>query len=164
MPGLVSLVATDSPHVRPEKYGRLLSVSVGEVEQIVRHPRTVPGVFSGGQRFSGARVCATVPRLRNRLAVVMDPGEAEAIIAAELNQLRVEPYQALVERLLDKHENFERVGASGTHYQVELQAFWDDKKRGNLRVCAAIDDGGWPGLVPLTRDFIRAPDGSFVGE
>jgi hypothetical protein len=38
----VSLIAIESPHIRPEKCGRLSSVSLGEVEQIVRHPRTVP--------------------------------------------------------------------------------------------------------------------------
>jgi hypothetical protein len=28
----------------------------------------------------------------------------------------------------------------------------------------AIDDYGWRAFVPLTDDFIMAPNGSFVGE
>jgi hypothetical protein len=47
-----------------------------------------------------------------------------------------------VTRLLDTQESFERVGASGTRYAVEVRAFWDDKRQGNLRVRAMIDDGG----------------------
>jgi hypothetical protein len=31
-------------------------------------------------------------------------------------------------------------------------------------VLASIDDGGWSAFIPLTDDFIIAPDGSFVGE
>jgi hypothetical protein len=56
------------------------------------------------------------------------------------------------------------VGVSGTRYQVEITAFWDSGKPGNLRVLAAIDDGGWRAFKPLSTDFIMAPDGSFVGE
>jgi hypothetical protein len=94
----------------------------------------------------------------------MDRAEALSIAQAELAALRRATYSELVERLLDKQEDFERLGASGTRYAVELQAFWDDKPNGNLRVSAAIDDGGWRAFMPLTTDFIRAPDDSFVNE
>lgn len=94
----------------------------------------------------------------------MDRREAETILAAELAQLRTETYEALVGRLLEKQETAERVGASGTRYQVEVQAFWDDKVNGDLRVIASIDDGGWRAFVPLTDSFIRSSDGGFVDE
>jgi hypothetical protein len=29
---------------------------------------------------------------------------------------------------------------------------------------AAVDDGGWWAFKPLTRDFIKRPDGTFVDE
>jgi hypothetical protein len=45
-----------------------------------------------------------------------------------------------------------------------LKFFWDGREEENLRVIAAIDDGGWRALSPLSEDFIVAPDGSFVGE
>lgn len=82
----------------------------------------------------------------------------------ELAKLRQVTYSQLVARLLDKQENVERVGGTGTRYQIELQAFWDNEPNGNLRVMAAIDDGGWRAFIPLTEAFIRAPDGSFIGE
>lgn len=94
----------------------------------------------------------------------MDRREAETILAAELAQLRTESYGALVQRLLDKQETPERIGASGTRYQLELQAFWDGEPHADLRVIGSIDDGGWRAFVPLTDSFIRSPDGGFVGE
>lgn len=94
----------------------------------------------------------------------MDGDEARSIAEAELAELRQVTYSELVERLLGKQETFERLGGSGTRYQVEIQAFWDDEKRGHLRVCAGVDDGGWRAFAPLGSDFIRAPDGSFIGE
>ena len=94
----------------------------------------------------------------------MDRREAQAIIAVELTDLRKATYPALVERLLGKQETFERVGTSGARYQVEIQAVWDDRPDGNLRVLAAIDDGGWRAFAPLSDSFICAPDGGFIGE
>jgi hypothetical protein len=31
-------------------------------------------------------------------------------------------------------------------------------------VLGSIDDGGWRAFAPLTRSFIKSPDGTFVGE
>jgi hypothetical protein len=61
-------------------------------------------------------------------------------------------------------KGLEVAGPSGAIYQLEVQAFWDDKRSRHLRVLASIDDGGWSAFIPLTDDFIIAPDGSFVGE
>ena len=94
----------------------------------------------------------------------MDKDEALSLARAELAELRGSSYSELIERLLNRQETFERVGDSGTRYQVELQAFWDDKPNGNLRVSALIDDGGWRAFSPRSVDFIRAPDGSFIDE
>jgi hypothetical protein len=94
----------------------------------------------------------------------MDKAEAQEIVRAELAELRGETYAALVERLLDKQETVERVGASGALYQLEIQAHWDDRPSGDLQVLASIDDGGWRAFLPLTRSFIVAPDGRFIGE
>lgn len=55
-------------------------------------------------------------------------------------------------------------GASGTEYQVEIEAVWDDRPGHNLRVLMSIDDGGLRAFAPMTDDFIVAPDGGFVGE
>src|SRR5262249_19051822 len=51
----MSLVATDPPCLRLEKHTDLLSISVGEVEQIMRHAPRLPTHSSGdrGNRWSG---------------------------------------------------------------------------------------------------------------
>jgi hypothetical protein len=83
-----------------------------------------------------------------RKLITMDQAEALAVAHAELAELRKATYSQLVERLIDKQK----------------QALWDDKSKVNLRVIVSIDDGGWRAYSPLGVDFIRAPDGSFVGE
>jgi hypothetical protein len=90
--------------------------------------------------------------------------EARELAAKTIVSLRAETYEALVNRYLDKEELIEVVGASGTRYSIEVQAYWDSGDPGNLRVMVAIDDGGWRAFNPLTHDFIMAPDGSFVGD
>ncbi len=94
----------------------------------------------------------------------MDKTEALSIAEAELQSLREMSYAELVDRLLDTQETFERQGATGSSYQLELQAFWDSGPGNDLRVVVSIDDGGWRAFSPSGVDLIRAPNGSFVGE
>jgi hypothetical protein len=93
----------------------------------------------------------------------MNKSEARQLLLAHLQQYRARSYSDLL-ALLNTPRNTELVGASGTKYQVEVQAFWDLKPQGNVRVRGTIDDGGWRAFMPLVEDFIRAPDGAFVGE
>ncbi len=47
---------------------------------------------------------------------------------------------------------------------IEINAFWDDKPNGDVRVTFSIGDGSsWRAFVPVTDSFIITPDGSFVG-
>ncbi len=116
----------------------------------------------------------TATRGRGALAIEMgspeaddrgvDKVEARAVLAAEMESLRQLSYQQLVERLLDREETLEVLGASGTRYQIELQGVWDARPNDVLRILGSVDDGGWSAFVPLADDFLIAPDGSFVGE
>ena len=60
--------------------------------------------------------------------------------------------------------NFTISGESGTKYQIEIQACWDDKPFNNVRIIGSIDDGGIRALSPITDDFIISPSGEFIGE
>jgi hypothetical protein len=94
----------------------------------------------------------------------MDKAEASVVAEEVLAELRREPYEALVQRI-GHPEGRTFPGQSGSEYQVELEAFWDDRKSGNLRVTVLVDDGALRAFVkPLSSDFIIAPDGSFIGE
>lgn len=82
-----------------------------------------------------------------------------------LGRLRQVPYAELVSNYLNQPDCIEVRGPLGEQYQVEIDAFWDDKTSGNLRVLVAADQGrGWRAFSPLTSSFILAPDGSFVDE
>jgi hypothetical protein len=97
----------------------------------------------------------------------MDEVEARSILDDTLSRLRGLAFSELVERYLGEIDAFEVAGRSGAEYQIEVEAFWDDPRvqGGNLRVMAAIDDGrGWRSIAPLTDSFIKAPDGTLVGE
>ncbi len=94
----------------------------------------------------------------------MNTEEARRILHAVVAELRRESYGNLVARYLNQTDTRAVVAESGVEYQVEVQAFWDGRRQGNLRVIAAIDDGGWRAFKPLSADFIVAADGSFVGE
>jgi hypothetical protein len=95
----------------------------------------------------------------------VDRAEAARVADGVLEPLRALSYQSLVDRLLGEVETEEIRGESGVTWQVEIQAFWDSGRPGNLRVLVGVDDGGWrSSFSPLDRAFIIAPDGSFVGE
>jgi hypothetical protein len=102
--------------------------------------------------------------LANRHGFAVDKGEARGIALAQIDDLRRMRWGELRDRYLDRPETVEERGATGTIYQVQTQAFWDSRKDGDLRIIVAVDDGGWRAFVPLSEDFILAPDGSFVGE
>ena len=94
----------------------------------------------------------------------MDKHEAALVAEAKLDELRRRSYDALVSDYLGRPENQELTAGSGAEYQLEVEGFWDDRRKQHLRVVVAVDDGGWRAFVPLTRSFIIAPDGVFVGE
>ena len=94
----------------------------------------------------------------------MDRSEAQALLRVQLNDYRTRSYASLTE-LVGTSERTEVIGPSGQPYQCVVNLMWDDKPGGNIRVLAAIDDGTFrTAVVPMTDDFIMAPDGSFVGE
>ena len=87
------------------------------------------------------------------------------ILARELGTLRQSGYPYCL-AIKDKPQHFQVPGDSGTVYHVELWAIWDDGhgRSKNLRVLVSVCGWGMSCFSPLTRDFIIAPDGSFVGE
>lgn len=92
----------------------------------------------------------------------MDKAEARSFSDRRVTELRQQSYEELRDDWLDKADADGYTGPSGTWYQVETQAFWDDKKSKHLRVLVSIDPGGgWRGM---TDSFIIAPDSSFIEE
>jgi hypothetical protein len=93
----------------------------------------------------------------------MNKTEALRILHAQLQQWRERSYADLCKDV-GESRRFEVTGEGGTWYQGDVRVFWDDKADEAIRVIASIDDGGWRAFVPVTADFVLAPDGTFVGE
>ena len=88
----------------------------------------------------------------------MNKAEAKEILDAELSKLRARPYSELVS-FIDEVQTLEVTGASGSRYQLEFEAMWDDPSKPNdvLRVFGSIDDGRVRALFPLSDSFLIAP-------
>ena len=93
----------------------------------------------------------------------MNSAEAKALLQIELTRYRKSSYTEL-QRLLNTQDVYEVSDASGERYYLEIEAFWDDRKFGNLRVVGAIDDGGLRVFFPVSDSFILTPQGKFLGE
>lgn len=94
----------------------------------------------------------------------MKIAEATQLLASELAESRQRSYEELAARVDSPKRTVEVVGPSGTRYYVDVMVCWDDGPDRNVRVIGAIDDGRARAFVPLTDAFMKAPDGSFVGE
>ena len=93
----------------------------------------------------------------------MNQQEASLVGLRALERFRNLDYSDLVP-LLDRRETVEVHGPSGATYQVEFNLFWDSRPNEVIRVQALVDDGGASAFRPFVEEFLRAPDGSFVGE
>ena len=93
----------------------------------------------------------------------MDTQEAKSLLTEELAKYRARSYADLV-AIIGEAERAQVTGPSGKWYQVEVNALWDARVGGDVRVVASIDDGGLRAIVPLSDDFIKATDGTFIGE
>ena len=93
----------------------------------------------------------------------MNKEEATIVLNASLSKYRAKTYNEL-QYLLNEQDTSEVKAESGAKYQLEIQAVWDDKKDGNLRVMGSVDDGGLRVFKPITNDFIISQNGAFIGE
>jgi hypothetical protein len=93
----------------------------------------------------------------------MNKTEALTILRQELDGWRRRSYDELVSSI-GKQTCLEVLAPSGTGYQLEIETVWDGKHGGNVRVLGAVVDCSMRALMPLTEDFIVAPDGNFTGE
>lgn len=93
----------------------------------------------------------------------MDNDEARTLLRLHVQKCRTLAYADLASRV-DSPATVDVAGPSGAKYQVETDVLWDRRPGGDVRVICSIDDGGLRALAPISEDFIKAGDGSFVGE
>ena len=49
-------------------------------------------------------------------------------------------------------------GGSGTIYQIQIQIVWDGPPKGDIRVNANMDDGGWRAILPVADSSLVSND------
>jgi hypothetical protein len=92
-----------------------------------------------------------------------DTAIASELIAPTVERLRALPYSELKEKVTRGDiETGDIKAPNGESYQFELLFYWDDGPEGNVRVIASIFMN--PRGPNVNDSFIKASDGSFVGE
>jgi hypothetical protein len=101
---------------------------------------------------------------RSRSEVHPDEVEAREWVEAQVNRLRSMSYPELLAQL-DEPVHYDIRSRTGRVLMGETQVFWDSGEEGPLRVMVDVCEPK-PGIVSsiASEDFIRGPDGSFVGE
>ena len=96
----------------------------------------------------------------------MNQEEAKPILASQVRELQQRSYAEFRSWVMEKRIETPLVnGTSGTEYQVEMEARWDSRPGGAIRVLVSVDDGGLvSSLVPLSDAFLISPDGSLLGQ
>lgn len=83
----------------------------------------------------------------------MNKKVANEIFEEKLIFLKQFNYEYLCKYLTEtKYETI--IGTDGKEYQMQIQAFWDDKPNEVLRMWISIDDGGWRAFIPMNRCFL----------
>jgi hypothetical protein len=88
----------------------------------------------------------------------VDDAEALKLLMLQLEEFRKLSHPELVERFLDRYETMDATGPSGTTYELEFQAFWEDEQTRALRVLGSVDDGQVRAFVPLSDSFVVVPE------
>jgi hypothetical protein len=94
-----------------------------------------------------------------------DAPDAAEWVAREIERLRSLSFEDLA-TLESQHEHRRRLTVAGKPLMLETQIFWDDREKTNLRVIVDVwDPAKRVSTGSIAKDdFIRAPDGTFVGE
>ena len=93
----------------------------------------------------------------------MDKNEAWSIVEKELKFYRAMSYEEIA-RKIGNAESYERVSDKGEPYQIEVDFFYDGFEEKDIRVVGMVSYSLWTDFSPVSKDFIIAPDGTFVGE
>jgi hypothetical protein len=92
----------------------------------------------------------------------MNKVEATDLLDKFLEELKSRSREELL-GLISNPVCIEKMGQSGTVYQIEYEAVWDSEPGRDLRIIASIDDGGFlSALVPVTSGFLVSPSGETV--
>ena len=92
----------------------------------------------------------------------MNRAEARDLLEEFLTDLKDRYWEELL-GLLGNPVCLEKMGKSGTVYQIEYAAVWDSEPGKDLRIIASIDNGGFmSALMPVTSGFLLTAPGETI--
>ncbi len=89
----------------------------------------------------------------------MNTQDAKKVLDSLERDLESRSYAYWKERVEGEPECFELKSELGIPYQIEIEAFWDDKAGGDIKVSCTIDDGGIRAYSPLSRGILVRREG-----
>ena len=94
----------------------------------------------------------------------MDNSEAIEILSLELDNYMNIPYSRLKTMISDQPIGKEVRTYNDADYNVEVVINWKDQPEGDIKVLAYIEDGEMRSFIPLSKQFIKTPDDTFLEE
>ena len=96
----------------------------------------------------------------------MDIVEAKTIISRHVAEYRKKPYRELCLLMSEGPHTFVETAQSGAEYQIQINVYWENRRRGALRLFGSIDDGNyrpwkllpWVYSAITDDDIIERPD------
>jgi len=88
---------------------------------------------------------------------------ARKLLKDELESLKTRPYSFFAQSV-NRTTHKKIIGQDGTHYQIEIEVFWDNRRGGDIRVLGSVNDGQLQAAAHLKEDFIITPAGIFLGD
>lgn len=88
----------------------------------------------------------------------MNRHDAYTVVAARLNELRLEGYDKLLSRV-GQATISETLRVNNEDVVVDFAVFWADKKRRTLRVCAIASGPSTWMMQRLDESFVIGPEG-----
>jgi hypothetical protein len=115
-------------------------------------------------RRARAPVAAIYCNCESAASVVLRWSSTAGIQSTIVMKTGVDPPQAILAMVLALGSFACAMPATAQVYQLVVSGYWNDKPNEDVRIIAAIDDGGRSAWIPMTDSFILSSSGNFVGE
>lgn len=87
----------------------------------------------------------------------MNRAEAKTVLTDHFGHYRGWSHAELVQ-LVNHHDTFVTIAASGASYYFELQVQWDDRPGGSLRISGSVHDDDLRAFDLLRETFVIPPE------
>ncbi|NNE37574.1 MAG: hypothetical protein HKN08_04650 [Gammaproteobacteria bacterium] len=94
----------------------------------------------------------------------MDNSEAIELLDKELDKYKEFSYSKLKTMISAQPIGKEVRTYNDADYNIEVIIDWNEKPDGNIKVLAYVEDGEMRSFIPLSKQFIKTPEDTFLEE